>query len=738
MKKYRNPYHFVPVKPGPRSTDLSVKDFGARKLDHRSHDRYVSGTYSGRIICRLTTESPIFVGAHREEPMKERAATVEPFTLDGQPAIPASSLRGLISSLAEAASNSALRVLEDRSYSFRRQMGESLSAIGMIVAGDRAGELKLRPLTLPTLRTTGGSARLPSEFHGLYRVPSLKVYVGDRTTTIRDETAFAYRTFSTESPDYYALPLAPRTWSRPGEISAADVHLHVKRGFLLAQRPMAGRALPEPWTEDARAKGYTPGIMRVLGCWGRGDVPNTKIHEIFIPYPEDVGTWPTFPIADEAVERFEDLADQRTSERGDLPYEPRDTRRDGGEDRRFRLKPGDLVYFQPERRPSGTVIAEISLSSIWRGRVEDSSRRPATAHTFFRQVDPELVPFVRPGREKLTPAELLFGFVEAVEKSAVPRASQALALASRVHFSDARLAVGPGSPYLGEVTLRILSSPKPPSPAFYFKRADGKGDYIAKSKLAPTLHSPQGRKFYLHNPAWRRSPQPWQTSNETEHVDQKSRIRPLREGLTFHFHVDFDNLSPHELGMLAFALRPGRLVNGKDEFEGFRHKIGMGKSLGLGTVRIDVEGVLLVDRLTRYSAEGFFGPRYSSGWVHDDRQKSWPDAYRREAEGATSQSASVDLVALRSSFADSIVPDIRTALRLLGDPASSNGNAEVHVPLVEGGEQQAESETYRWFVVNDRAASGRGQAGRAPQFLEPIVDGDTRLPTLDAWPGAID
>lgn len=732
MKKYRNPYHFVPAKPGPRLTDLSVKDFEARTLYHRSHERYVSGTYSGRIICRLTTESPIFVGAHREEGSKDQPAKVEPFILGGQPAIPASSLRGLISSVAEAASNSALRVLEDRSYSFRMQMGESLSAIGMIVAGNGVGKLQLRPLTLPTLTTGGSLARFPSEFHGLYPVPNLKVYVGNRTT-IRNETTFIYRTFSVGSPDYYALPLVARTWSGPDEISTAgEVHLHVKGRFVLAQRPTASPVLPEPWNEEARTKRYTRGIMRVLGSWGRDDIPNTKIHELFIPYPEDIDTWPAFPIADEAVERFEELADQRTSERGDLPYEPRDTQR-GGENKRFRLKPGDLVYFRPERRPGGTVIAAISLSSIWRGRVEDSSRRAAGAHTFFRRVDPELVPFARPGREKLTPAELLFGFVEAVEKSAVSREGQALALASRVRFSDARVVVEQSSLYLGEVALRILSSPKPPSPAFYFKRADGKGEYVSKSKLSPALHSPQGRKFYLHNPGWRQSPPPWQTLNETEHVDQKSRIRPLREGLTFYFHVDFDNLSPHELGMLSFALRPGRVVNGKDEFEGFRHKIGMGKSLGLGTVRIEVEGLLLVDRMTRYCSEGFFARRYSSGWVYDDRQKSWPDVYRRESEGITPQMTSVDLGALRSSFADSVVPDIRTALRLLGDPASSGGNAEVHIPLVDDGEWQAESETYRWFVMNDRAAAGREEAGRAPQFLKPIVDGDTKLPTLDAW-----
>ena len=40
--------------------------------------------------------------------------------------------------------------------------------------------------------------------------------------------------------------------------------------------------------------------------------------------------------------------------------------------------------------------------------------------------------------------------------------------------------------------------------------------------------------------------------------------------------VDFDNLSPRELGLLLYALKPA---------EGFRHKLGMGKPIGLGGVR---------------------------------------------------------------------------------------------------------------------------------------------------------
>ncbi len=119
------------------------------------------------------------------EACPERAGKVVPFELEaGKPAIPASSLRGLISSIVEAASNSALRVLEDKSYSFRRSMKDRtdiLSAIGMVIVDGSTGDYRLRPLTLPTIeiRRQGDPAVLPDSYRGLFPVPNLKVYVGN-------------------------------------------------------------------------------------------------------------------------------------------------------------------------------------------------------------------------------------------------------------------------------------------------------------------------------------------------------------------------------------------------------------------------------------------------------------------------------------------------------------------------------------------------------------------------------
>ena len=467
MTQYHNPYHFVPAVDEERLDDLSIEDFPL-KSNHVRHDRYVDGTYSGRIICRLTTETPAFVGANRtREATDQTPAEIAPFLLNDKPAIPASSLRGLVSSIAEAASNSALRVLENRSFSFRQTMKESLSAIGMVVIEN--GTYYLRPLTLPNIEINRGNpAKLPAAFAKLFPEPNLKVYVGN-PSSIRSRS-FPYVTFSLEHPKYYGLKLKSRVWSAAKDLPFDSNQKIRNNRFLLAQIPLQNEE-PRPWENipEAEKGNYTRGIMRVLGCDPARDLPNTKKHEIFIPYPVTAEKWPTIPISNAAVERFNDLADERTEDSSGgplLPYEPRGTKRNpDGKSSAFRLKAGDLVFFKPTN--DGKAVDEISFSSIWRGRVEatwKSGIDAARAADFFGEIDPDLTPFDHL-RQKITLAEQLFGFVED-EKADDQKSS--LALAGRVYFSHAQTSAGKEC-FLPDVTLSILDSPKPPSPTRYFK-----------------------------------------------------------------------------------------------------------------------------------------------------------------------------------------------------------------------------------------------------------------------------
>lgn len=221
---FHNPYHFVPVKGGSgiTSQSMSVAALQAGEVEHVTHDRFVTRTtqeaqpvYSGRLICRLITEDPVVVGA-TSEPLDDGSHRVHSFELEGKPALPASTLRGLIASVAETASNSALRILEDRQFSYRASM-PGLSAIGMIV--EVGGVLRLRPLALPTMQgTRDGAMHLDSHYHKMFpvdRIPPLKVYVGDHAQ-IRDESfvrGLPFASFSRAQPHHCYAKLFLRHWA---------------------------------------------------------------------------------------------------------------------------------------------------------------------------------------------------------------------------------------------------------------------------------------------------------------------------------------------------------------------------------------------------------------------------------------------------------------------------------------------------------------------------------------------
>jgi len=77
---------------------------------------------------------------------------------------------------------------------------------------------------------------------------------------------------------------------------------------------------------------------------------------------------------------------------------------------------------------------------------------------------------------------------------------------------------------------------------------------------------------------------------------QHTLIKPLNSGVKFGFRVYFDNLSKVGLGALCWALQPRGDQNKK-----YCHKLGMGKPLGLGSVKL-TPTLNLIDRKARYGS----------------------------------------------------------------------------------------------------------------------------------------
>ena len=77
---------------------------------------------------------------------------------------------------------------------------------------------------------------------------------------------------------------------------------------------------------------------------------------------------------------------------------------------------------------------------------------------------------------------------------------------------------------------------------------------------------------------------------------QHTRLKPVNSGVRFQFRVYFENLSRIELGALLWTLQPNGAID-----QTYCHKIGMAKSLGLGSVHLNRVTLTLTDRKSRYA-----------------------------------------------------------------------------------------------------------------------------------------
>lgn len=360
--------------------------------------------------------------------------------------------------------------------------------------------------------------------------------------------------------------------------------------------------------------------------------------------------------------------------------------------------------------------------SVWDG-AKIQKRDVGKVFDYFRNIDAEILPwsFGRTEGEKrrtLTPAELLLGVVEEQADGENANQEAATNLASRLRFSDGLPVSGKFFGLDAETPLKILSSPKPPCPAMYFHKPtdnDEKRSYIAKRDLNPARHLPNGRKIYLHHPSSSVEEGFWRSEIRT-HDDQKLRCTPIRPRSEFFFHVDFDNLTAAELTLLLFSLRPDR---------SFRHRLGLGKPLGLGRVLVAPEGIFFIDRNLRYGRESLVQPRYHGAWRFRKPEDTGElaAAYPEEAACLDSDLARFGAPTQPPFFdCDKTLIDKRT-LQLLctvADSGQLKPGVKVHTPLTEDQAPEAEGETFRWFVTNER---------RDHQALPLIQPGKT-LPVL--------
>ncbi|MCG3158183.1 MAG: hypothetical protein DKINENOH_04824 [bacterium] len=565
----RAPYNFIP---------LPAKIVTAPAPP--SHDTYHAGTFSGWIECELETRSPLYVrgmltpeqyevfGRKPAEELswdekKQRApffsnteAQIEGWPI---PAIPGSSLRGMVRSVVEIIAHGKMQwVASQPPFTFRAVAAPDddplkrpyQQALGKFSKNVRAGYLVkqgekwlIRPAKTPQqMGWKNKAAYLKVDESGIpaRALPNLR--------RLRDS---GYRPHAHEVSFEIGWP--------PGK---SDGHRVVAE--------IGPPAAPYPY----RGVLVCSGNMLETGGTARGS--NRKNHALVLEPDEEAA------LLEIDAGAIQDYRDGLTAFQKDM-LAPSWAGGEWG-----CLKAGAPVFYVPENDkiyyfghcPNFRIPARLAGGHA-------GSKRAA------RPVD--FVPAALRDDSQLDFAEAIFGWVREDSNAAAGQG------AGRVFFEDAQFKSAKNGVWLKPqpITLHPLASPKPTTFQHYLVQDQARGhDPGRKETLAHYGTPPQETAIRGHKLYWHKGEnlQLEASEKELEHETQLTAIVPVKPGVSFTFRIRFENLRAAELGGLLWALQlPGS--TGKD----YCHNLGMGKPLGMGAVKITTR-LVITDRKARYAA----------------------------------------------------------------------------------------------------------------------------------------
>lgn len=170
--------------------------------------------------------------------------------------------------------------------------------------------------------------------------------------------------------------------------------------------------------------------------------------------------------------------------------------------------------------------------------------------------------------------------------------------ASRIYIEPS-IIQGEAHTYGKAVYTKMLLSPKPKSGKLYLRGNNGVPKWGQNDVVI------RGHKLYWHRItpddgsvySWRESDDTCQKIDNNEGGKKKQypeMIHPLCPGNTFKGRIRYEGISKEELGCLLWALQLG---------EGeYAHKIGLGKALGLGSVRMSNIKLTSISLEKRYAS----------------------------------------------------------------------------------------------------------------------------------------
>jgi CRISPR-associated protein (TIGR03986 family) len=694
--RFLNPYNFVRLLGEPQKK--AIEQPNETQLLWRCppppHDRYVGLT--GRITCEVTAKTPLFISdSHAVQEGNDKHKSYRFFQYNGQSALPASSLRGMIRSVFESVTNSCLTVFTNKTLS---QHFDSKKAPWLVPARvEKNGEDWQLRLLIGTTNLQIYEAN--TEPQGIQYAAWLHRYwpmqpSGTLTKTkgVNQKTRLfqARRRSGTEvdigdlkhGQECFAL-LEETEHPHPKvvfwDVIAVDTDRKILEHKMRHQRGQKQR-IEKGWlclnNQNIEAKHSERFFFRSI---------SNRVGPELIELPNPVREAYEALIKDYQERHQNKVQDRRANNQSlNHPISKKKGEREAGLSRFIynleeqKLKGGELVYafLDDNSTVDNPVVKFIVPVSVPRVGYERSvgDLLPDDLHACQRY-------------NSLCPACRTFGWVWK-RKAKDEEQPQITAYAGRVRFSHGQLKESKGE--LPETTLAILSTPKPTTTLFYLLKDGNPDSNVNYNSDKAQL---RGRKVYRHHGKQLRTDEYTRDPNR----DQNRTIRgALDKGAKFTFIIDFENLAEVGFGALLWAL----------EFEGdgtMFHRLGYAKPLGLGSVEIKVNKLEVLQPGERYKQL----ESWDDGWqpISIEQMAKWKEAFKNTMEDLYNR-----------PFTD--LENIRDLQVLLSEPEES---IPIHYPRSEPSPSDDE-ENFKWFV----------EAKKQKEILLPLPSGDGKeaLPLL--------
>lgn len=674
--RFLNPYNFVRSL---RERQTTKGDFDTDLLGRCQpppHDRWVG--LSGKIVCEVEAVTPLFISdseAHYDSNKNEQIdhRTYKFFEYDfgkgPEPALPASSLRGMVRSVFEAVTNSCFSSFQnDDPYplEYRKPRAPDMYP-GRIVKIEHDSNAWLEVFDCT-----------PENFS---QSPTLT-----RTGAVRQAyppKVFNSNTEQTFNPSWSRLPVNAHDGMRVAALVKNLPTVHNSRRF---QSFFVEEVVPVSQFQTLKQKdGFTKvfGWLHLTGP----NIENKHDERLFFRWDDNKhpDPLPLDKIAKEYLAKaskeviaeynhhlkeywernqrdVEKLGDKRWPKSAEgVPHPSTFIQRDR------KLQEGDLVYVQFDQ--SGEVV---SLRPVSMPRVRYRRKRQELLMDSQKRCHKH---------DKLCPACRTFGWVHQANEGEIISRETNVAYAGRVRFSHGQRQ-GELKMFEAPIPLAILSSPKPTTTRFYLKpRNDKLKDGIDDSQAGYDNDDNvlRGRKFYRHQGHandggfWRQTEREYRRVGENSDQNRTVANALLPES-KFTFTLQFENLAAVELGALLWSL----------ELDGNAfHRLGFAKPLGLGSVRLKILNISLLDFMQRYDVEWLSGEKNvpeleRNKWINKFKQ-AMSRAYKAHFEG---------------------LAHVKDLVALLSGPIS---DLPIHYPRSEE-RPNPDGKNFEWFMGNKRKA----------------------------------